>query len=244
MTRSIRAHRRATLLLAGLGAAGSLLLSGCGAGQIAQTAAKAPAVPGVNAQIDAAGGSYMIRNLVVSYRDPKGYPAGSNAPVEVAIFNETDTPVTVRVTSDSARAVVLAGATALPTPPAAAPTPGGPAASASGGGIVNPTEPPTVTRSPKPTGSVQPLPTPSSVPAGGPANLEIPARSFVLLNRTGGRFLQLEGLNQELRPGQSVNLTFDFNGHHISTAVPVTVPLSPAPKGSPVTEEAGQGHAG
>lgn len=244
MTRSIRAHRRAALLLAGLGATGSLLLTGCGAGQIAQTAGIVPGVPGVNADVTAAGGSYMIRNLVVAYRDPKGYPAGGNAPLELTIFNETDEPVTVRVTSDSARAVVLTGAAAVPTPPAATPTPSAPAASPGGGASATPTEQPTVTRSPKPTGSVQPLPTASSVPAAGPATVDIPPRSFVLLNRSGGRFLQLEGLDQELRPGQSINLTFDFNGQHLSTAVPMTVPLSPAPVAPPVTEGEGEGHQG
>lgn len=243
MTRSIRAHRRATLLLAGLGAAGSMLLSGCGAGQIAETAAKASSIPGVNAEVKAAGGSYLIRNLAVAYRDPKGYAAGSNAPVEVAIFNETDKPVTVRITSDGARAVVLTGATAAPAPSAATPTPSGSEGSASPGSIIGPTEEPTVTRSPRPTGSPEPLPTPS-VPPAGPANIEIPARSFVLLNRTGGRFLQLEGLNEQLAPGQSVDLTFDFNGQRFSTPVPVTVPLSPAPVGSPVVEEGGAGHGG
>jgi len=244
VSRSIMAHRRAALLLAGLGAAGGLLLTGCGAGQIAETAAKAPSVPGVNAAVEAAGGSYLIRNLVVAYRDPKGYPAGSNAPLEMAIFNETDQPVTVRVTSDSARTVVLAGATATPTPPAATPTPGSPTASPTGRPNVNPTDQPTTTETPRPTGSVQPLPTPPSVPAGGPARLEIPARSFVLLTRTAGRFLQLEGLNEDLSPGQSINLAFDFNGKSFTTEVPVTTPLSPAPPGSPVTEEAGEGHGG
>lgn len=244
MTRSIRAPRRAALLLAAVGAAGTLLVSGCGAGQIAETAAKAPSVPGVNAEVDVEGGSYKIRNLVVGYRDPKGYPAGSNAPLEMVLFNDTDEPVTVTFSTDSARALVLASASALPTPPAGAPTPGGPEASASGGAEVGPTDEPTATRTPRPTGSVQPLPTASAeAPAGASPRVEIPARSFAMLNRTGGRFLQLEGLNEELRPGQSVNLQFDFGGQRFSTEVPVTVPLSPAPVASPVVEGEGEeGH--
>lgn len=244
MTRSIRASRRAALLLAAVGAAGTLLVSGCGAGQIAQTANMAPSVPGVNADVAAEGGSYSVRNLVVAYPNPEGYRSGSNAPLEMVLINDTDKPVTVTFGTDSARSLVLAGASALPTPPAGAPTPGGTEASASGGADVDPTDQPTATRTPPPTGSVQPLPTASfEAPAGASPRIEIPARSSVLLNRTGGRFLQLEGLNEELRPGQSVNLQFDFGGQRLSTRVPVTVPLSPAPVGSPVVEGE-EGHEG
>jgi hypothetical protein len=239
VTRSMRAPRRATLVLAAVGAAGTLLVSGCGAGQIAETAAKAPSVPGVNAEVDVEGGSYKIRNLGVGYRDPEGYPAGSNAPLEMVLFNDTDEPVTVTFSTDSARSIALAGATAVPTPPAATSTP-------SVGAGVEPTDQPTATRTPRPTGSVQPLPTASAeAPAGAAPRVEIPARSFVLLNRTGGQFVQLEGLNEELLPGQSVKLQFDFGGQRFSTEVPVMVPLSPAPVASPVVEgEGGDGHGG
>lgn len=239
VTRSIRAPRRAALLLAAVGAAGTLLVSGCGAGQIAETAAKASSVPGVNAEVDAEGGSYKIRNLVVGYRDPKGYPAGSNAPLEMVLFNDTDQPVTVTFSTDSARSLVLAGGSALPTP-------GGPGASPSGAPSVDPTDQPTATRTPRPTGSVQPLPTASAeAPAGASPRIEIPPRSFAMLNRTGGRFLQLEGLTEELRPGQSVTLQFDFGGQRFSTEVPVMVPLSPAPVASPAVEGEGEaGHGG
>lgn len=243
VTRSIRAHRRAALLLAGLGATGTLLISGCSAGQIAQTAGKASSVPGVNAEVQTEGGAYQIRNLVVAYKDPKGYPAGSDAPLELVIFNDTDRPVTVKFSSDGARSVVLASATTMPTPPAATRTPSGPEASASGGAHVDPTDQPTATRTPRPTGSLQPLPTTSAASSGPPGSVVIPARSFVLLNRTGGQVLQLVGLKQDLRPGESVNLQFDFDGKRYSTEVPVTVPLSPAPLASPVNKDA-EGHEG
>jgi hypothetical protein len=235
VTRSISAPRRAAMLLAAMGAAGAMLVSGCGAGQLAHTAGDVSAVPGVNAQVNAKGGAYLIRNLVVTYRGTEGYPAGSDALLEMAIFNDTDEPVTVTVSTDSARSVVLTGATTLPPPPAATPTPGGPEASATGGPEVSPTEHPTATRTPRPTGSPQPLPTASVAPAGSPS-IDIPARSFALLNRTGGQFIQLRGLHEELRPGETVNLQFDFNGQRLATQVPVTVPLSPAPVAPPVVE--------
>ncbi|MFD0823806.1 hypothetical protein ACFQ0D_37020, partial [Micromonospora zhanjiangensis] len=109
MTRSIRGPRRAALAGAAATAA-TLLLSGCGAGQIAHTAEMAPTVPGANAQTT--DGNYKIRNLLLAYPGEKGYPAGGNAPVEVGIYNDSHSPVTVKVTVAGARSVVLSGGAA------------------------------------------------------------------------------------------------------------------------------------
>lgn len=214
MTRSIRGSRRVAVLLAGT-AATVLLAAGCGAGQIAETAVKVPGVPGLNAELRLAdGGSYKIRNLLVSYPGVAGYPAGGDATVTVAIFNETDKPVTVTVASDGARSVVLAGAAAA-TP--AAPTTSAPA-------------------SPGATESAQPAPSPTEQPpAGEPARIEIPARGFATLD-VGTRQLRLIGLNEALKTGQSVNLVFDFNGQKLTAQAPVAVPLTPLPPAPPVTE--------
>lgn len=79
MTRSIRRPRRAALLLGGAATAAALLLSGCGTGQIAETAAMRPTVSGVNTET--ADNAFKLRNLAVVYKDTKGYPAGSDAPL-------------------------------------------------------------------------------------------------------------------------------------------------------------------
>jgi hypothetical protein len=54
---------------------------------------------------------------------------------------------------------------------------------------------------------------------------------MAILDPTGQRFLQITGLGEELRPGQTVVLTFRFdNGVEIETPVPIAVPLSPLPR--------------
>ncbi|WFF07512.1 hypothetical protein O7622_02595 [Micromonospora sp. WMMD1076] len=223
MTRSIRGSRGPALLLAGTAAA-SLLLSGCGAGQISETANKIPSVQGVNVQTS--DDLFKVRGLYVQFPGPKGYEAGSNAPVNVVIYNDSEKPVTVTVTTDSAREIVLTGSgtgesgaatpTGSPTEPVTtSPTASDPSASPS--------------QSLEVTGSPSASPSPSEpAPAGQPARIEIPALSYAQLNAGNPRFLQLVGLNEKLLVGQQVDLTFDFgDGKVVKTPAPIGIPLTP-----------------
>ncbi|MFU8854485.1 hypothetical protein ACNAW0_26415 [Micromonospora sp. SL1-18] len=240
MTRSIRGSGRAALLLAGTAAAASLLLSGCGTGQVAETAIKVPSSQGVNVQT--ANNLYLVRGLYVQYPGTEGYQPGSDAPLNVVIYNDSTTPVTVTVTTDGARDILLTGSDASgpqasptnsPTEPAAgSPTPSNPNASPSqalGSG-----EPASASPSASPS---------ESTPTGLPARIEIPAKGYAQLSPSSDRFLQLVGLNDRLLSGQQVSLTFDFgNGETIRTGAPIGVPLTPAAVPSPVVhprEEAG-----
>lgn len=118
MTRSIPGTRRAAALLAGGAAAAVLLLSGCSAGQIAETARIVPAVPGVNQD----AGPFRVRNGFVEFR-PGGYPRGASASLDVRIFNDSGQSVTVRVSSPDAESVALVGGTASASPsPSATPS--------------------------------------------------------------------------------------------------------------------------
>ncbi|WP_433229556.1 hypothetical protein ACQP2H_28955 [Micromonospora sp. CA-248260] len=243
MTRSIRGSRRATLLLVGLAGATALLATGCGAGQVSETANKQPSVQGVNVQTS--DNAYKVRGLYVAYPGDSGLAAGANAALNAVIYNDTRDPVTVTVTTDSARQIVLTGATGSASPSGSA----SPAESASPSGSASPAE----TTSPDGNASPSEGASPSA-PAGQPARIEIPALSYVQLNVQNGQHLQLIGINEALRTGQQVNLTFDFGGGRtVSTPVPVGVPLSPAPPASPIVhreggEESGQegssGHGG
>lgn len=229
VTRSIRGSRGPALLLAGTAAA-SLLLSGCGTGQISETANKIPSVQGVNVQTS--DNLYKVRGLYVQTPGPKGYEAGSNAPLNVVIYNDSEKPVTVTVTTDSAREIVLSGGSGSdvgatpsgsPTEPAtASPTATDPSASPS--------------QSLEVTGSPSASPSPSeSAPAGQPARIEIPALGYAQLNADNPRFLQLVGLNQKLLVGQQVNLTFDFgDGKVITTPAPIGIPLTAEPTPSKI----------
>jgi hypothetical protein len=231
VTRSIRGSRRAAALLAGAAAA-TLLVSGCGAGQIAETAAKASSVPGVN--IDSQDGSVAIRNLQVPYPGTKGYPAGGEAPLTMAIYNQTNNPVEVRVTSKPVKdpeAQVVWGRTVVLTRGGTSAT--GAATTASGT--------PTAAGA-TPTASAA---APSGV-AGQQAVIEIPALASVTVTTASTELLKVVGLNDALTPGKSVNLTFEFsNGAPaLTVAAPTGVPLSPAPRGTPAREVEGAADEG
>jgi hypothetical protein len=236
VTRSIRGSRRAAVL-AGTAAAASLLMSGCGAGQIAETAAMKPTVSGVNAQT--ADNAFKIRNVSVAYLSTSGYTAGSDAPVEGAIYNDSGSPVTVKVTTDSARAVILVSGSA---------------------GAIRPTRSPSASASPAPTGTASspesdrteaapasPGASPSATPqgpAGAAASMQISAGGFVILSRAAGTYLQLVGLNADLPPGHEVNLIFTFDGTELRTSVPVALPLTPGPAATPIVQTGGGAHGG
>jgi hypothetical protein len=244
VTRSIRGSRPATLLLAGVAVASALLASGCGTGQISETAAMEPAVTGVNAQTT--DNIFKIRNLSVNYPGSKGYAAGADAPLDVVIYNDSGKAVTVTVTTDSARAVVLAGGSASPSAPASASPSGSASASPSGSASASASASGSATPTGGASASASASPTPSPTPADVPASLQIPSGGFLVLNRASGRQLQLNGLNAALRPGQSVNLVFTFDGTEIKTPAPMGLPLTAAPPATPVVggEGGGTGHGG
>ncbi|ASW57002.1 hypothetical protein [Plantactinospora sp. KBS50] len=247
MTRSISRARRAALLLAG-GAtvATTLLLAGCGAGQIAETAKIEPAISGVNVQSD--DGSFKVRDLGVDYLDTAGYRAGGDATVHAVLYNDGQTAISVRISSSSAASVVLAtgpAPSAVPGADQVTQVPGG--ASASPGASTSAGAPSTPfpgglpgTGTPSPSTSTEPGAGPdatASVPAvpAGPAVIQIPAHGFVVLGRNAGSYLRLVGLTSALAPGQAVQLTFEVNGQQITTPAPVAVPLTPAPTAPPVS---------
>src|SRR4030088_2700089 len=64
--------------------AATLVLAGCGAGQITQTATQEPAINGANAQV----GTLYIRNAALQF-PPSGpaYRAGSSAALTLTIIN-------------------------------------------------------------------------------------------------------------------------------------------------------------
>ncbi|MGC4786948.1 hypothetical protein ACLQ22_03750 [Micromonospora sp. DT178] len=239
MTRSIRGSRRAALLLSGMAAATGLLLSGCGAGQVSETANKEPSVQGVN--LSARNGEYAVRGLLLDFPGTEGYKTGADAVLNAVIYNDSRNPVTVTVTTDSAREVVITGAGATASPsasPSESPSPSAPE---------SPAAPESPGASESPSGSASPsapespaAPQSPAAPAGEPARIEIPPLSYVQLNTGSDRVLRLIGLNESLRSGQNVFVTFDFgNGVTVTGPAPVAVPLTPAAPPSPIIEREG-----
>jgi hypothetical protein len=242
---------RRAVLVAGVAGVAAAALVGCGAGQVAETALKNPSVYGVNAQN--ATGSVLVRGLAVAYKDPAGYPAGSNAPLELTLVNETRQPVTVLVSSQppadaaensgivSARSVNLFGgspsapSTAIPEPsgsrPAATPD------TETSDNVVQPSG----EASAGPSGtspSAQPSPTPAAS-GGRPARIEIGPLSTASFLPGDAETLQVVGLTDRLFPGGSVNLVFEFGDGSAPLVVqaPMAIPLSPASRAPGNPEE-------
>ncbi|WP_018217447.1 hypothetical protein [Salinispora vitiensis] len=211
MTRSIRGSRRSALLLAGLATSG-LLLSGCSAGQVSETAETVPSIQGVN--VASKSGDFAVRGLLIAYPGVDGYQAGDDANLDVVLYNDSPDQVTVTVTTEGAQEVVRSDPNApLEESPAT-----------------------TVTE--------------TAPSAGLPAQIVVPPLSFAQLNSEAPAVLRLIGLDQPLRVGESVFVTFDFGGTTIRAAAPVAVPLTPAAPPEPIIErhtgfeELEDGHGG
>ncbi|WP_422737253.1 hypothetical protein ACN263_28165 [Micromonospora sp. WMMD729] len=252
MTRSIRGSRRAALLLSGIAAATSLLASGCGAGQVAETAEKEPSVQGVN--LTTPNGAYSVRGLLVAYPGTEGYRAGQDAPLNAVIYNDSKSTVTVTVTTQSAREVLISGGSASPTPSesaseSASATPSGSASpSTRESGSASPSATPSETGSssatPSAPESARASGSASPAAPGQPARIELAPLSYLQLNSEATSQLRLVGLTEALRSGQNVMVTFDFgNGNTVTGPAPIAVPLTPAAPASPIIEREG-GHEG
>ncbi|MEH1027945.1 hypothetical protein ACWD6L_10600 [Micromonospora profundi] len=242
MTRSIRGSRRAALLLSGIAAA-SLLVSGCGTGQIAETAEKEPSVQGVS--LTTANGAYAVRGLLVDYPGTEGYQAGQDALLNAVIYNDSKSTVTVTITTESAREVVISSGSASATPSAEA------SASASPSATESSTASPSAT--PSATGSASAAPSTPSAPEsarasgsaspaapGQPARIELAPQSYLQLNSEATSQLRLVGLKEALRSGQNVFVTFDFgNGNTVTGPAPIAVPFTAPPVPSPIIEREG-----
>ncbi|SDK80082.1 hypothetical protein SAMN05216298_1419 [Glycomyces sambucus] len=217
--RDARAGRRAAAGLVGA-AALALALTGCGAGQHAETSRTQPAISGV----DADAGDLVLRDLQIDFGANGSYPEGGQAPLRVWIGNKGETAVVLEsVTSPDAAAVVLAAEIVMeeaPESPAGAETPSGDAA-----------ETPTgeATASPGDDASETPAGEDEEAVAeivGEPDfTVEIPAGDFVRLTPTTGSFLLLDGLERDVDMGSGVELVFEFsNGETVEVLVPVGDP--------------------
>ena len=233
---------RRAAVVAGVATVAAVALTGCSAGQVAETALKRPSVPGVNATT--ADGSVTVRNLSIAYPGPQGYPAGSSAPIEVTMSNETSAEIVVNVSTRppenaapeagvvSGRLVGLVGGeSAQPSPaqPSVAPEPSGsrPAATPDSDTPDN-VEP----SAGAPSVPVQPSVSPAPEAGAQPARITIPAYGSVSFLPGDEQQLQVFGLTARALPAMAVNLVFEFSNGAPALVLqaPVAVPLSPAPR--------------
>ncbi|MEU4691709.1 hypothetical protein [Actinoplanes sp. NPDC023714] len=247
--RAVRAAGAATVAV--------LALAGCSAGQVAETAILDTPIGGVDTET--VSGSVYIRNLQVEYPGVEGYAAGSNAPLELSLYNQTDNPITVTISAKPTEEpqVVSASRVGIVTGVAgsSAPAPSGaPAETPSAHGSASaPGEPdeaaPSGAVSPvAPSGSGKPSapvasdgPTAPAVPDAevAPAEVKLGAQGSALFRPADAAQLQVIGLSEELPPGTSVNLLFEFSDGSpaMEVAAPVANPLTPGPREEPHLDE-------
>ncbi|WP_433304871.1 hypothetical protein ACQP2F_16515 [Actinoplanes sp. CA-030573] len=234
----------------------ALALAGCSSGQVAETAIIRPPISGLNTQ--SPDGNLLIRNFQVLYTGPAGYPAGSTAPLQVSLFNQTERAMTVVIRAAppvtdapepgyvSAQQIVLIGGKAAASPSGnPEPAPGGetsPHPDPSATEVIDPSGPAS-----KPTTPGASLVPRSAAAAGQPARITIPPLSSASFQPSMRQKLLAAGLSERLSPGRSLNLVLEpgAGAAPMNLVVPMEVPLSPIPRsggsGTPPEKNMGEG---
>jgi hypothetical protein len=229
--RSLGTRRAA--LSAGAATVAVIALSGCSAGQIAETANLKAPVAGVSTA--SPDGSLLIRNLQVVYDSTDGYPANGSAPIEVSLFNQTQSPITVTISSKpvqdqtaglvSAQQVGLVGDASAASPSAAPEPSGSRQAPTPISTVTDQVEPPSADASASATAAA----TPAATAAAQPAKITIPALSSAVFLPGGKSSLQAIGLSDKLAAGSALSLIFQVStsAQPLTLIAPLGVPLSP-----------------
>jgi copper(I)-binding protein len=220
-----------------LGAA-ALLVTGCSAGQTAQTATQKSTVDGTAGT----AGDIALRYVRLAYPEGGRYRAGDTATLEFFAVNSGPMEDRlVRVRADGASQVTMHPAESGAASGSASLTPSGAGTVTASGATPTPpgTAGGTPTGSATGAGSATVTPTenqPGTVTApAGPAQVPVPVppHSLVVFDG-GGATVQLVGLTQELLSGQTVPITFSFaRGGMLTLDVPVATSLKPLSKSPP-----------
>lgn len=214
-------------------AAAAALLTGCAAGQVAQTVDQYPVVDG------AAGnaGQLLIRNAGIAPPSGiNGYAKGGTATLQLVVVNGTNKDDRLVSASSPVAGGVVLSAAGLPE--------GISAATSSESASVSLSPSSTVTGTPAAKGSASGARTsasrsaPAAAGAGTGTPIEIRADQVVQVGfSVVGPNIVLTGLNSALLPSQTVPMTFRFaSGASLSLALPVK--LSSASPSRPVVSAA------
>lgn len=214
-------------------AAAAALLTGCAAGQVAQTVDQYPVVDG------AAGnaGQLLIRNAGIAPPSGiNGYAKGGTATLQLVVVNGTNKDDRLVSASSPVAGGVVLSAAGLPE--------GISAATSSESASVSLSPSSTVTGTPAAKGSASGARTsasrsaPAASGAGTGTPIEVRADQVVQVGfSVVGPNIVLTGLNSALLPSQTVPMTFRFaSGASLSLALPVK--LSSASPSRPVVSAA------
>lgn len=227
-------------VLAGLVVVGGLVLAGCGAGQIAQTAQQKPTVDGQMAQV----GPLAIRDAALEYPAGGVYERGSDARLRMVVVNtgivpdalvSASSPVATDATISQGGSAEATGS-ATPEPSASASQTASPSATSTG--TASGTAAPSQSAGGTPSASAS-APTPTAAPTPETAQIPIPANNYVSFREDGPRVL-LTGLTQQLRPGQNLRVTLTFqNAGSVTMTIAVGTPEIQLPLAPTVSVEPG-----
>jgi hypothetical protein len=187
----------------------TLLLSGCSAGQVTQTATQARDKTGGLGQV----GDIAIRAVRLAYPSDGLYRPGDEAELRMALVNSGTTDDALLSIAGDFFTGVAVGVPSSQTPP--------PAGSPSEAGATRP-----------PTGHAPTTPNPSFTDA---VKIPLPAEEAVFIG-TSGPTVTLTGLTRSIDAAQSVQVTLTFAkaGQTAVTAI-VDTPPRPLPR-RPVTD--------
>ena len=208
MNRALRAATVGVLLLS------PVVLSACGAGQIAQTATELRDKTGGRAEV----GDLSLREVALAYPESGQYAVGADAELQMAIINNgaqddrltriTGQGFSGAVFTNAASAAALTAPTtsaASTTPVTAAPATGS-AGSAATPTATNPATATATTTAAAASASAAPT---TSAAAPAPTEVTIAGGQSVYVG-TGTTHITLTGLQSTLTTGQSVTVTFSF----------------------------------
>ena len=235
-----RAAARSRTALVAVAVASTVVLAGCAAGQVAQTAYQANSATGATVTVN----GIAIRDAEIPFPETGGpqtaalYPAGGTAPVEMHVINQgTQADRLVSASSPVAGSVTIGGQTDLPAgtvmvvgnpssaggqtaPGSAAPSAESPIGSPGTSSSAEPTS--SASADTAPTGSASAS---GEAPAAG---LQPPPALAAL--EPSNRYAQIEltGLREDIKAGLSyeIVLTFERAGQ-VRVVLPVGYPASP-----------------
>ncbi|MFB9906158.1 hypothetical protein [Allokutzneria oryzae] len=224
---------RLRMVPAAVGLGVALVVAGCSAGQHTQTDQQVAAVNGAFGQTK--DGAIALREAELAFPAEKFYTAGSDAPLKVTIVNQgTKADKLLNVSSPAASSVRISGSTDLPAGFAlngkvlereSAPSTSASGAPTSSSGAATSTGSPTTTTTPPGGGTTTTPAATSARPTGAAA--------------VGTVELVVSGLSREIRPGQTIPVTFTFqNSGQVTLQVPIANDSEPRP---PATGGAGHG---
>jgi copper(I)-binding protein len=222
----VRLQNRRVLGAAALALGAALVLAGCGAGQITQTASQQAAVNGTHAQVK----DIALRNAAVQYpTSGPGYPAGATPALSLTVVNlGTQDDSLVSVTTEGGGQATIAGSKDIVAAHSLMIGPDdavestnevqttSPSAPTSSSGA--PTSPATPTGTSSGTSSSTATSTSEVPPTGATATPTAP-------EVVGQGTVTLAALKQPLWPGQVIKVTFVFkNAGPVTVELPVAAP--------------------